>query len=268
MTSIELLKSLRSLVVYHRSCGLDHYHRSDALNSCLGRLELLKSHPPKKAQPTSVPEAETKSLASEGPGSDEQAAAPLPTLEALAAEIATCRICPLHRGRKISTPGTGGSRPRLLIIGDWLIHDTVDEVEEAALFGLQQDRMLAKMMAAIELKTSQVFVTNVIKCSVDASLKPDPSHIGACLSYLKQQISVLTPQLICTMGAAPSQALLGSTLPLIRLRGRFHRYRAGNALDIPVMPTFHPSFLLKNPEMKQSTWGDLQAIRKKLQSFG
>ncbi len=265
MTSVELLRSLRSLVAYHRSCGLDHYHAGGALNSCLDRLELLKSNSPVKAQPTPSPDAGNDSLTSERSASDEQAAAPVPTLEALAAEINSCRLCPLHRGRKISTAGTGGSKPRLLVVGDWLIHDSVDE---EALFGSQQDRMLANMMAAIELETAQVFVTNVIKCSVDASLKPDSSHIGACLSYLKQQISVLTPQLICTMGAAPSQALLGSTLPLIRLRGRFHQYRAGGTVDIPVMPTFHPSFLLKNPEMKQSTWEDLQAIRKKLQSLG
>lgn len=187
----------------------------------------------------------------------------MPTLEELALEIQSCTICPLHRTRKVSTAGKGGSLPRLLVIGDWLVHESV---EMETLLGSRQDQMLAKMMAAIDLDMSQVFVTNLIKCSVDASLKPDSTHIDACLSYLKQQIRVLTPQVICTMGAAPSQALLGSALPLIRLRGRFHRYRSGDDHDIPVMPTFHPSFLLKNSEMKQSTWEDLQAIGTKLKA--
>lgn len=263
MSSAEILKSLRSLVAYHRSCGLEHYHAGDALNSSLEWLELLTGRLRKKGQSTPLPDAQTESSTPGRAAPARQVTAPVPTLEELAAEISSCRICPLHRGRKTSTAGTGSGNPRLLVIGDWLVHETVDD---DTLFGPQQDQMLSKMMAAIGLEASQVFVTNVIKCSVDAGLKPDSSHIGACLSYLKQQISVLSPQVICTMGAAPSQALLGSNLPLIRLRGRFHQYRTGGTLTIPVMPTFHPSFLLKNPEMKQSTWGDLLAIRKKLQS--
>lgn len=194
----------------------------------------------------------------------DQARAPVLTIAALAEEIQTCMICPLHKGRKISTAGEGGAKPTLLIVGDWLVHDP--EGAGIAVLGEQQDLMLNKMMGAISLEMSTVFVTNVIKCSVDGSVRPDSTHIETCLSYLKQQITILSPRVICTMGAVASQALLGSSLPLIRLRGRFHQLQMGSGRMIPVMPTFHPSYLLKNPEMKKPTWEDLQAVKKMLQT--
>jgi len=263
MGSAELLKSLRSLVAYHRSCGLEHYRYSEALISGLERFDSQNSASIEATRTAAVIRPTTESPVQQEPASGDLSSVAVPTLEELAAEIRSCRLCPLHEGRKVSIAGAGGAKPRMLVIGDWLVHDGA---EEEALFGTRQDQMLVKMMAAMELDMSQVFITNVIKCSVAASLKPDSTHIGACLSYLSQQISVLAPEVICTMGAAPSQALLGSTLPLIRLRGRFHNYRTGADINIPVMPTFHPSFLLKNPEMKQSTWEDLQLIRKRLHS--
>lgn len=149
------------------------------------------------------------------------------------------------------------------MVGDWLARDQATGAD--TVLGEQQELMLSRMIGAINLDSSQVFITNIIKCSVDGSLRPDSSHIEACLSYLKQQIAVLSPRVICTMGAAPAQALLGSSLPLIRLRGRFHRYQMGSGQTFPLMPTFHPSYLLKNEEMKRPTWEDLQAVEKMLQ---
>lgn len=255
MTTAALLKSLRSLVVYHQSCGIPHYHSSTALKSCLGRLE-------------SVPADTASGDRAAGTGPDTlsaEAAAQtgaVLTIEALAKEIVTCTMCPLHRGRKISTPGKGSTRPALLMVGDWLARDQATGAD--TVLGEQQELMLSRMIGAINLDSSQVFITNIIKCSVDGSLRPDSSHIEACLSYLKQQIAVLSPRVICTMGAAPAQALLGSSLPLIRLRGRFHRYQMGSGQTFPLMPTFHPSYLLKNEEMKRPTWEDLQAVEKML----
>jgi DNA polymerase len=114
------------------------------------------------------------------------------------------------------------------------------------------------------LQPAQVFVTNLIKCAVSESIRPDEEQIDTCLGYLKQQIGLLAPRVILAMGSAASQTLLDTTRPLIDLRGRFHQYRVGEGPQIPLMSTFHPSYLLKNPEMKQPTWSDLQAVQKKL----
>jgi uracil-DNA glycosylase family 4 len=258
-----LLKSLRSLVAYHQSCGVVHYRTSTTLKSCLERLETLRVESTGQTSPVSRGQA-----AGSGPeaaiikSAESQGA--VVTIEELATEIVACTICPLHQGRKISTPGKGAAtRPALLMVGDWLVHDQATGV--GTILGEQQEAMLTRMIGAINLDRSQVFITNLIKCSVEASLKPDSTHIEACLSYLKQQIAVLSPRVICTMGAAPAQALLGSSLPLIRLRGRFHQFQLGSGKTIPLMPTFHPSYLFKNEEMKRPTWEDLQAVQKLLQ---
>ncbi len=255
MTTAALLKSLRSLVAYHQSCGMVHYRTSTGLRSWLERLETVPAGPAAGDRAAdSGPETAAGQPASPQGG--------VLTIETLTAEIVACTMCPLHRGRKISTPGKGTTSPALLMVGDWLAHDQASGA--GTVLGEEQELMLSKMIGAIKLDRSQVFITNIIKCSVDGSLRPDSTHIEACLSYLKQQIAVLSPRVICTMGTAPSQALLGSSLPLIRLRGRFHRFQLGSGKTIPLMPTFHPSYLLKNEEMKRPTWDDLQAVEKML----
>ena len=256
MTAAELLKSIRSLVAYHKSCGVAHYRHSESLESGLRLLETIGAEglSEKEGAPPS-PAAEKFPAAPKG-GSDTN------SLAELTKEIRGCRLCGLHQTRKISTPGHGGDHPDLLVIGDWLTHTTNDG--DGALFGEQQDLMLSRMIGAMQIQPSAVYVTNLIKCSVPDSTRPDADQIATCLGYVKQQISLLSPRVIVTMGSGASQALLDSSKPLIALRGRFHSVTVGGRGQIPLMATFHPSYLLKNPEMKQPTWNDLQAVKKKL----
>ena len=255
MTSAELLKSLRSLVAYHQSCGIDHYQCGASLKKELQRLERIadktRSEDPKAAtQVSGEPVKERDNT----PGAV--------TIAELAEEINSCRLCTLCQTRKVSTPGEGGPKPDLLVVGDWL--ESSPEGSSDSVFGEQQDQMLYRMIAAMDLQPSQVFVTNLIKCSVPVTIRPDESQIGTCLGYLKQQITLLAPLVILTMGGPATQTLLGVSRPLFGLRGKFHQFRVGGGPQIPLMPTFHPSYLLKNPEMKQPTWNDLQAVQKKL----
>lgn len=260
MNSAELLQSLRSLVAYHQTCGLEYYHDGAGIEAGIARIRQLAEG----REPGRQPSAELRSPAS-GSG-DGEGRVDTVTMEELAREIQHCRICPLHESRKVSTEGKGGLQPDLLVVGDWLNHDP--GVESTMLFGEEQDLMLYRMIAAINLQPSEVFVTNVIKCSVPGTCIPASDQIETCLSYLKQQIAILSPRVICSMGTSASQTLLGTNRPLISLRGRFHQFQAGGGRAMPLMPTFHPSYLLKNPEMKQPTWNDLQAIRKILGELG
>ena len=125
--------------------------------------------------------------------------------------------------------------------------------------------MLQRMLAAINLSPDDAFISNVIKCGVDASVQPKAENIAACLSYLHRQIAAISPQVICAMGIVAARSILQISQPLSQLRGRFHNYRQGDIRTIPVMATYHPTFLLQNPEMKKATWEDLQAIAKELQ---
>ena len=120
------------------------------------------------------------------------------------------------------------------------------------------------MFKAIHLGEEDVFVTNVVKCAVGEERQPRAEHIGVCACHLRRQIQQLKPEMICAMGAVPTKILCDVKAPLSRLRGRLHRYVVDDTLSIPLMVTYHPSYLLANPEMKKATWVDLQLLEKKL----
>lgn len=259
MTRTQLLKSLRSLITYHQSCGIDYYHDTEHIRSGVKALDEFSDR-------ESIPEiSQTKPTPRSVSHKTESAVGAGVSVEELAREIGGCRVCSLHESRKISTVGRGGAKPRLLIVGDWLVHDT--RMRGSELFGIEQDLMLDNMIKAMNLDPGDVFITNIIKCSVDKPYRAVNEHLSACVSYLKQQISLLSPKVICTMGAVASQTLLNTTDSLIGLRGKFHRYVLADGIGIDVMPTFHPTYLLRNPEMKKPTWGDLLAVRKQLDSI-
>ena len=124
--------------------------------------------------------------------------------------------------------------------------------------------MLQRMMTAIKLPWENVFVTNVIKCGVRSEEQPQAEHIDACSSYLLRQIRAVSPELICSMGVVATKSLLRLPQSLSQLRGRFHPFRVGDDCEIPLLPTYHPGYLLQNPEMKKATWHDLQLLEKRL----
>ncbi len=262
MTSASFLNSLRTLVNYHRSCGIRSYADSESMKEALASLDTLGCQDKADAGPAS-----RQALAR--PGRRVGAAGPggitgTPPLAELSTQIASCSHCSLHESRQVDTPGQGGEKPSLLIVGDWLGVQTGRMPGKNEMFGTEQDLMLAKMIGAIDLVQDNVFVTNIIKCSVPASIHPTAEQLTTCASYLKLQIAVLSPRIICAMGTVAAQALTGTSQAISQLRGRFHPCRLPSAQEIPVMPTYHPTYLLQNPEMKQAVWADLQAIQREL----
>ena len=257
MTRTQLLRSLRALVAYHRSCGIKYYPGGGYLRSGLQVPDRVPGSGPNPAPARPTPAA---GPAHRTPDFRLQTAA---HIDELCREIGRCRICALHLQRKITTPGRGGCHPRLLIVGEWLAHGDAP-LQGAELYGIEQDAMVGNMVTAMGLAPDDVFITNLIKCSVEPSYRGQADHLAACASYLKQQIALLRPRVICTMGTAAAQTLLDLDESVVNLRSTQHRYLLADGTGIPVMPTFHPSYLLKNPEMKRPTWDDLQAVRKLL----
>jgi|GEM_PF-214502 len=256
MNRARFLKSLQSLLEYQRSCGVVHYPQTDALRSGLQALADFAVRRPvdKAALPEPGPPQEP-----EPPKSEPSAGI---DLEELAREISGCRNCDLHTSRKFSTPGRGGAKPQLLIIGEWLVHD--HQLQGRELFGAEQDLMLENMIKALRLLPEDVFVTNVIKCSVDRGYHVRKKQLATCMNYCREQIALVRPIVICTMGTVAAQVLLNTDKSLFDLRGTFRRYALADGTAIPVMPTFHPTYLLKNAEMKKPAWQDLQEVRKLL----
>jgi len=262
----ELLLSLRALVKYHHTCGIRGYLKNNLQESGLSAaLVTLSSRSDQNIQDKKA-EAVTPIKHKQ----DEQASVAVKgqSITELHAEISRCRSCSLHESRQIDTAGAGGETPRLLIVGDWFMVPHGSSVTGQELFGTEQDQMLKRMMTAIELENEDIFITNVIKCSLPETSQPTAEHITCCSSYLKIQIESLRPQLICSMGIIATRLFSGVSKPLSQVRGHFFSYTTGSGRSIPVMPTYHPTFLLQNPEMKQATWSDLQAIKQKLGSAG
>lgn len=153
----------------------------------------------------------------------------------------------------------------MLIVGDWLVAEPGRVVPKRTVFGVEQDRMLGKMLDAIKFPKDQVFASNVIKCGVPASCQPKAENVRACLSYLHRQIAVIQPEIVLSMGMIATRTLLDRRDPLSKLRGRLHNCKIGGEKTIPLIATYHPTFLLQNPEMKRATWYDLQLMAKQLE---
>jgi len=189
---------------------------------------------------------------------------PLLNLSDISAEVASCNACELHTQRLYPVSGRGEKNVRLMIIGDWLSQESDGFLPPGHIFGVQQDLMLGKMLTAINLLPTEVYITNVIKCAIPSSIQPQASHVQSCLSFLRRQIVVLNPEIICTMGMIAARAVLNQSQSLSQSRGRFHEYDIGNGRHIPVLTTYHPTYLLRNSEMKTATWSDLQFLARKM----
>lgn len=261
MDGKKLLSTLRSVIDYHRACGIESYPVSEKTLGLIGRCwvpqENLSDSPELAGQDLSCQKSDvSKPVPAADKGAD--------ILSTLKSEIDDCRACFLHKSRAIATAGKGGRNPKLMIVGDWLTVSGSYIPEPGELFGRDRDQMLARMISAINLKEEEVFITNVIKCSIPENVQPNSEHIQACSNWLSSQIAVLSPLVICSMGIIASRLLTGCSLPLSRQRGHFAVYKTTAAKEIPLMPTYHPTFLLQNPEMKQETWADLQEVQKKI----
>ena len=260
MDGKELLSSIRSVIEYHRGCGIESYPVSEKMLEQIGRCSSPPEKLPEKPKRVendppikkAVPEKHNEKVIDDG------------AIPVLKKQIDICRKCFLHETRAIPTAGKGGSSPKLMVIGDWLTVSRGYVPEPGDLFGRDRDQMLARMISAINLKEDEVFITNVIKCSIPDNVQPNSEHIQACSNWLTSQIEVLSPLVICSMGIIASRLLTGCSLPLSRQRGHFVVYKTPAGREIPLMPTYHPTFLLQNPEMKQEAWADLQEIEKKI----
>jgi DNA polymerase len=258
-----ILTELRAILRYHAVLGIDSYPKSRAI------ADFLHFAPPAVAQGAGAgrPGSQLppgKALADRGVAQGQRPGITV-KLTDIAGEVADCRACALHRQRLSPVPGKGIKGVRLVIVGDWLAGEAGQkELSPGQLFGVEQDAMLARMLAAINLSPTEVYITNAIKCAVPAECQPQAEHLGACLSFLRRELALLAPEIICTMGMVATRALLEQSAPLSSLRGRFHPLPGTGQPPSVVLATYHPTFLLENPEMKRAAWADLQLLAKRL----
>jgi DNA polymerase len=271
-----LLRDLRQLIELDRAFGIEFMPRIAARDAQAQPPAPVPAAPslrrapspaaqlpaPAAAAAASVLPAASAAGAPASPAAGAEAEAvpsglPMADLDGIATEIESCRRCPLGSCRMRSVPGEGNPGPELLFVGEG---PGAEEDIQGRPFVGPAGQLLTRMIEAMGLARSEVFIANVVKCRPPGNRTPSAEEVGQCLPFLRRQIAVLRPTLICTLGNTPLRALMGDdTLGISRLRGQRLSF-AG----IPLIPTFHPSYLLRNPEAKKPCWEDLQTVLKAL----
>ena len=182
--------------------------------------------------------------------------AQLETLEQVAGMVAGCTLCPLCRTRKNTVPGEGDPNARLMLVGEGP-GQTEDDTGRP--FVGAAGNLLDDILRAIEIPRERVFIANVVKCRPPKNRTPLPDEQATCLPYLRRQIELVRPKVLMALGSTAAGALLGSRRALGELRGQVHRW-AG----IPLIVTYHPAALLRNPNWKRPTWDDVRIARQLL----
>lgn len=169
----------------------------------------------------------------------------------LAATVKECTLCPLCQTRKQTVFGVGHKQADLLLIGEG---PGATEDEQGEPFVGAAGQLLDKMLAAINLSRQQVYITNIVKCRPPNNRDPLPHEISQCGPYLEQQIALIRPKLILALGRIAAQSLLHTTTPLNQLRNQTFAF---GAQRIPLIATYHPAYLLRNPADKRNAYQDL-----------
>ncbi len=176
-----------------------------------------------------------------------------PDLAALAKSLEGCPRCKLSKTRTNIVFGQGNPKAELMFVGE---APGRDEDEQGLAFVGRAGQLLTKIIEAMGKKRDDVFIANVLKCRPPNNRNPEPDEVASCRPFLDEQIRLITPKVIVTLGTFAAQAILETDEPIGRMRGRWREIRG-----VRVMPTFHPAFLLRSPERKKDVWEDMKLVR-------
>lgn len=178
-------------------------------------------------------------------------------LKSLEREISNCKSCDLYKTRRNVVFGAGNPNASLMFIGE---APGEDEDLQGLPFVGRAGQLLTKIIEAMGLERKDVYIANILKCRPPNNRMPLPTEILACEENVRRQIDMIKPKVICTLGKFASQTLLKTQTSITALRGKFQDHSG-----IKVMPTFHPAYLLRNPQDKRLVWEDMKKIRKELE---
>jgi DNA polymerase len=181
-------------------------------------------------------------------------------INALRAEMGDCQRCKLAKTRRHIVLGTGNPEANLMFVGE---APGADEDAQGEPFVGAAGQLLTKMIKAMGYERSEVYICNIIKCRPPNNRNPEPDEIAACEQFLRKQIAIVQPRIIVALGKFAAQFLCGESTPITRLRGNLRTYN-----EIPVMPTYHPAFLLRDESRKGEAWADLKHVMALMGNMG
>ena len=180
------------------------------------------------------------------------------TLAEVRKELGECKRCELHRTRRTIVFGEGNEKAALMFIGEGPGYD--EDVQGRPFVG-KAGQLLTKIIESIRLPREEVYIANIVKCRPPQNRNPEPDEIQCCNPFLMKQIRVIRPKIICALGTFSAQTLLKTDTKISALRGKIFDLEG-----IKVIPTYHPAFLLRNPERKREVWEDMKKIAELLQT--
>jgi DNA polymerase len=181
-------------------------------------------------------------------------------LTEIRADIGDCTRCKLHSGRTHIVYGVGNPEATVMFVGEG---PGADEDLQGEPFVGRAGQLLTQIIKAMGFAREEVYIANVVKCRPPGDRNPEPDEIAQCEPFLHAQIAAIRPRVLVALGKFAAQTLLATDTPISRLRGQFHSLR-----DIDVMPTFHPSYLLRNPAAKREVWDDMKMVIARLKDEG
>ena len=237
----DLREQVRQHLLFCREMGID-------------ALDLARAGAPQGAPGMASQETPEASAAPPGPAPVEEDRAPrAAALERLRTEeIGDCRRCKLCSTRRTIVFGTGDAAARLMFVGEGPGHD--EDVQGLPFVG-KAGQLLNQIIQAMGFRREQVYIANVVKCRPPDNRTPQPDETAACTPFLFTQIEIIRPRAIVALGSPAAQALLETSAGITKIRGTFRTFRS-----IPVMPTFHPAYLLRNPAAKKDVWEDMKQV--------
>jgi uracil-DNA glycosylase family 4 len=224
---------------------------------------LVPQHVPAVAAPAATTPAPPRSVVVEAPRraplSDlvEPEVRAAASLEALREVLGDCRRCKLCKGRKNIVFGVGNPNARLMFVGEGPGED--EDMQGEPFVGKAGALLTDIITKGMGLARSDVYIANVVKCRPPNNRDPEPDEIVACEPFLKRQVALVGPEVIVSLGKFATQVLLGDRTPISRRRGQWHQYEGR-----PLMPTFHPAYLLRTPSDKGLVWADIKLVMERL----
>jgi len=185
-------------------------------------------------------------------------------LKKLVAQIEKCKDCELSESRINAVPGEGSSKARIVFVGE---APGADEDKSGRPFVGRSGQLLTKIIEAMRLSREEVYICNTLKCRPPANRDPKPAEKKACRHFLTKQLEIIKPEIIVALGSHAAKGLLEVDKPIGQLRGKFHDFLPEEGAEpIKLMPTYHPSYLLRNYnyDSRKRVWGDMQTVLKEL----
>ena len=255
---LEIVAEVRAHLEYQRALGV---RTIEMPPDTAGPAEARPAAPMREAPPRPVPPVPQRPVTERTPASAPPASAvPVSgpaTLEAIREEIGDCRRCKLQKGRTNIVFGEGDPKAVLLFVGEG---PGSEEDQQGRPFVGAAGQLLTDIIEkGMKLKRADVYICNIVKCRPPGNRNPEPDEVEACIGFVKEQIRAIKPKVIVTLGNVPTQNLLNTKQGITKMRGVWQEYDG-----IPVMPTFHPSYLLRSPGEKGKVWEDIKLVMKKM----